>query len=229
MKAVLFDLDNTLLIKRPSVAEKWYEVLFENGYCVTKSDVRRAFAACEMWVGEQTRRENESGIRMSDEAFLNGVMGCCVAELGIDDGAMRLLAPVWMGDYPKQYELAEDAEEVLETLHARDVLLGIVSNNHSGIRKVLEEMNLTKYFRAIVISEEVNLYKPDPQILMYACAQLEIEPKEAVYVGDHPYDVVCAHGAGMSAAWILTNEFMKLPPDVTEPDRRLSRLSELLG
>ena len=83
MKAVLFDIDNTLLIKKPTVAEKWYEVITAAGYPVTMQAAQRAFAECEMWVGEQIRRENETGVRLCDEDFKAGVMGCCLGALGV--------------------------------------------------------------------------------------------------------------------------------------------------
>lgn len=69
MKAVLFDIDNTLLVKRPAVAEKWREVLNEAGCLVSESAVQRAFAACERWTGEQVQRENRTGLRLSDADF----------------------------------------------------------------------------------------------------------------------------------------------------------------
>ena len=81
----------------------------------------------------------------------------------------------------------------------------------------------------MVISEEVNLYKPDPRILQLACEKLGTTPGESVYVGDHPFDVLCAHSAGMAAAWLPANRFMEIPAFIGPPDYTISSLHEAAG
>jgi len=217
MKAVLFDIDNTLLIKRPTIAEKWHEELVRAGYSVSRDDAERAFAECEMWVGRQTHIENMTGIRLSDEDFLKGFMECCLEAFGVSANAADILANVWVGKYEKHYEPSEGAVECLESLRRKGIKTGIVSNNYSSIRNVLAETGLLEFFTAIVISEETGLYKPDPKILLYACDKLGVRPEEALYIGDHPYDVVCANGAHMNSVWVPVNRYMRLPPDTKEP------------
>jgi len=228
MKAVLFDLDNTLLIKRPTIPEKWREVLRHAGYNVDLRDTERAFAECEMWVGAQIRRENETGVRLSDEDFREGVIGCCTGALGLDRTAIDLLAPVWMGKYEMRYEIARGALRLFEHVRNRGMLLGVVSNNRPTIRDVLSQLGLLEYFDVVVISEEVGLYKPDPAILRYACEKLNVQPEETLYVGDHPFDVVCARDASVHAAWIPASEFMRLPEETEAPLLRLNALEELI-
>ena len=84
-----------------------------------------------------------------------------------------------------------------------------------------------EHFSAIVISEEVGLYKPDPAILLYACEKLGILPGDALYVGDHPFDVVCANDAGVGCAWMPASSYMQLPPDTPAPMYRIGSLAEL--
>lgn len=229
MKAVLFDIDNTLLMRRPTIPEKWHEALMSAGYSVTADDAQRAFAECEMWAGRQTRIENETGVRMSDEEFKNGLMNCCISAFGIDEAATDMLALIWMGRYEKHYEVAEGAFECLENLHGRGINTGIVSNNYSSIRDVLDEKGLTSHFSTIIISDEVGLYKPDPQILLHACKQLGVQPDEAMYVGDHPYDVVCANEAGLNSTWIPASCHMKLPEFTKEPMYRINNLNQFIS
>ena len=228
MKAVLFDLDNTLIMKQPTIPDEWHRVLSEGGFDVSVEDVHRAYAACEFWAGEQTLIENKSGVRMSDDEFLHGVINCCITHLKLPDSMKDLLIPAWIGDYQKQYMVLEGVYEVLQKLRERKLLLGIVSNNRASVRSVLEELKLSDYFSTIVISEEVGLYKPDPQILLLACERLGVTPAESVYIGDHPFDVLCAHEAHMRAAWIPFNEYMRLPQGVEEPEHRVNSLEELM-
>lgn len=44
MKAVLFDIDNTLLMKRPGIPEKWREILKARDIQISLTDAQRAFA-----------------------------------------------------------------------------------------------------------------------------------------------------------------------------------------
>ena len=227
MKAVLFDIDNTLLIKRPTIAEKWHKELNRAGYCVSKDDAERAFAECEMWVGHQTHIENVTGVRLSDAEFMNGFMECCLSAFGISADAADILADVWIGKYDKHYETSYGAVKCLEALRRRGIKTGIVSNNYSSIRKELMENGLEKFFSVIAISDEVKLYKPDPKILLYACDKLGVLPEDTLYVGDHPYDVVCANEAHVNAAWMPANSHMRLPADTEAPLFRISSLCEL--
>ena len=227
MRAVLFDLDNTLLIKSPTIPKKWYEVLRGAGYGVELHETERAFAECEMWVGAQIRHENETGVRLNDEEFKEGVMNCCIGSLGLGRAAIDLLAPVWMGKYEMGYEIAVGALRLLEHLRNRGFLLGIVSNNKPQIRQTLSDLDFIKYFDVVVISEEVGLYKPDPAILRYACEKLNVQPEKTLYVGDHPFDVFCAQEASVQSAWIPINEFMRLPDGTEEPLLHLKALDEL--
>ena len=71
------------------------------------------------------------------------------------------------------------------------------------------------------------MFKPDPEILRYACKRLNVSPEETLYVGDHPFDVVCAHAASVHAAWIPANKFMRPPGGTEAPLFRLQKLEEL--
>ena len=227
MKAILFDIDNTLLMKSPSIPEKWCEAFSGEGYNITLDDAQRAFAECELWVGRQTQLENATGIRMSDEEFKYGVINCCLSSLKVPAIFSDIVADIWIGRYEKHYRPAEGTAECLDELCHRGLKTGIVSNNYSSIRAVLRETGIDKYFKTIVISDEVKLYKPDPKILLYACEQLDVCPKDTMYVGDHPFDVVCANEAGIASAWIPTSKYMQLPDGANPPLMRLGSLAEL--
>ena len=55
-------------------------------------------------------------------------------------------------------------------------------------------------FEVIVAKEDTATHKPDPAPLLFALCQLSAEPDAAVYVGDSPFDLRAAHGAGVTAA-----------------------------
>ncbi len=62
IECVLFDIDNTLLMKRPSIPEKVYETARTFLPGLAFEDVERAYAQSELWQGEQIQRENEARV-----------------------------------------------------------------------------------------------------------------------------------------------------------------------
>lgn len=226
--AVFFDIDNTLLLKKPSIPEKVYEVASRWDSGLIFEAVERAYAASELWQGEQIRKENETGIRMADEEYLAHVVEVYREHLHLELPACRELTEVFAQNYHKTYALAPGALKVLAWHKERNIPLGIVSNNHTGIREVLKEQGILEYFQTVIISEEVGVYKPDPEILRLACAQAGAAPENCLYVGDHPFDILCAHDAHMPVAWLPANRFIEAPEYIGQPEYTLHSLDELI-
>lgn len=227
-QAVFFDIDNTLLLKKPSVSEKVFETLAEQDPAIRLDAVEKAYAASELWQGGQIMKENETGIRMPDQEYVAHVAEVYRGCLGLSDSGFQAVCQVLSRDYKKAYILAPGVVELLEWLKGCGVPLGIVSNHHSGMREVLEEMGLAKYFGPVVLSEEVGLNKPDPAILELACRQIGSEPKDSLYVGDHPFDILCAHAAHMPVVWMPVNLYMEVPEFIDEPEHTAGSLTEVL-
>ncbi|MCI9225288.1 MAG: HAD family hydrolase [Acutalibacter sp.] len=228
-KCVLFDIDNTLLIKKPTIQEKVYEAARPLLPELTMEDVERAYASSELWQGEQIQRENETGVRMPDGEYLQNILRIYRDALGLPEELPEELRGVFMRNYTMEYEPAPGAAETLEILKARGLSLGIVSNNTPKVRGALEGIGLDRFFGSIVISEEAGLYKPDPAILELACKQLGAAPGESVYVGDHPFDILCAHSAHMPVIWMPVNPYMSVPEHIGPPEHRVESLSEIAG
>ena len=225
---VLFDLDHTLLVKRPTVWEKVEEMLLRCNGTADRESLEKAYAESELWQGEQIRKESESGIRMDDEEFFRRVASFYHAAAVFDNEMERELNRIVSGDYEKHYQLMPDAQSTLEQLKRSGVKLGIVSNHTSAIRKIIENMGLDQYFDTIVISEEAGLSKPDPEILRLACERLGVRCEESIYVGDHPYDILCAHRAAMPVVWVPVNRYFRVPDWIGRPEHTVANLAELV-
>lgn len=104
----------------------------------------------------------------------------------------------------------------------------MVSNYTSDLLEYLKEMQLADYFEAIVISETVGVEKPDPRIMEIALGEMGLSPEKCLYVGDHPFDVLCARRAGMDCAWLAPPQ-AKLPEGIgCEETMRVDSLTRLL-
>jgi len=90
--------------------------------------------------------------------------------------------------------------ESLARLRAAKLKLGIVSNSDGRVEEALEAAGLRQYFDAVIDSALIGVEKPDPRIFQAALAALDVEPDEALYVGDlYQVDVVGARAAGIEA------------------------------
>ena len=103
-KCVLFDIDNTLLIKKPTIQEKVYEAARPLLPELTMEDVERAYASSELWQGEQIQRENETGVRMPDGEYLQNILRIYRDALGLPEELPEELRGVFMRNYTMEYE-----------------------------------------------------------------------------------------------------------------------------
>jgi putative hydrolase of the HAD superfamily len=82
-------------------------------------------------------------------------------------------------------------------------------------------------FDAIVCSEQVGAYKPQPAAFLRACELVGARPEECVYVGDRPEaDIGGAAGVGMQTVWINRRE-RAWPGDLPPPDAAITTLASL--
>ena len=65
--------------------------------------------------------------------------------------------------------------------------MGIVTNGSSYFQNTkIDLLDIRKYMDCIIISEEVNLRKPDPEIFRLALTEMHVDPGSTMFVGDNP-------------------------------------------
>ena len=80
------------------------------------------------------------------------------------------------------------------------VRAGVISNSNGSVRKIMESVGLAPYLDFVIDSGDVGVEKPDPRIFRMALAQADVEPGEALYIGDlYSIDVLGARRAGLDA------------------------------
>jgi putative hydrolase of the HAD superfamily len=85
------------------------------------------------------------------------------------------------------YAVSDTTHALLEALRARGLRLAIVSNTAVPgwlLRPTFDRQGLTERVDAIVLSSEVGKRKPHPAIFERALGELEVEPDQALFVGD---------------------------------------------
>jgi len=119
--------------------------------------------------------------------------------------------------------LGAHTHALLDSLRGRGLKLGLVSNAFDPgwlLHRDLADMGLAERLDFAVFSSEIGKRKPHPEIFQRALGALEVQPEEALFVGDRLYEDV--RGAGelgmktVQALWFRADEH----PDGAEPDFR---------
>jgi len=134
----------------------------------------------------------------------------------------------------RSYQVLPDAKETILGLFRAGYRLGLVSNTTSSVEapNLLDELGLTGYFEAIVLSCQVGIRKPRPEIILEATSRMGIQPERCAYIGNLPdRDVASARNAGFKMTVILRDpqKPFDLPVDpALVPDHFIDNLKELL-
>ena len=212
-RAVLFDLDGTLLDRDASV-----------GAYTTALHSRLAVAAPLTAFSARFLDLDYHGYGDKDVLFET-----LIKEFLLSGSSEELVADFRRNAWDECVTFPK-AEEVLQALRSKGYALGIVTNGTAESQRAkLRNARLDQLVDAIVISGEENVHKPDADIFLRAAARVGVEATECVFVGDNPVaDIGGAHGVGMATAWV--GDASEWPEEVsTRPDLVVSGVGELLG
>ncbi len=110
--------------------------------------------------------------------------------------------------------------------HYRVGLLSNFDDAQCG-REVFDDTGVADLFEAVIISAEVGLRKPNPQIYRRMLEMLRLDGREVLFVGDTPReDVAGPQQAGMQTAWISKGA-AAVPEGIPQPHFTIGDLAEL--
>lgn len=228
-KAILFDLDDTLLDMYSAMHSSWEEIC---------ADVAPGLGCDAASLRETIRRE--SALFWADEGAVAEyrvkplesraiVVRLSLLAMGLDDSGAEEIAGRSLRGYLERVAPFDDAIGTLETLRSQGYRLGMVTNGSSDTqRQKIGRWQLEPYFDEIVIESEFGRGKPDPGVFKQALAGTGAAPDEAWMVGDNLYaDIGGAQGVGVHGVWIHRDrlEFPEDPP--AHPQRRIGHFDEL--
>ncbi len=232
MKAILFDLDETIILDEMITAEAYLAAahlaapaganpvrLAHNA----REIARRRWAAGRYWdycdrighsaaEGMWARYETGPnaaivGLREWAPSFRLDTWREALAEQSISDDALAAEQVQRFNQARRRYPRYPEIDALLGALKAQGYLLGIVTNGVPDLqREKLAGCGVAHLFDAAVVSGEVDCGKPDAGIFRHICGVLGVEPPECVMVGDNPgRDVAGAINAGMRSVWVQRN------------------------
>lgn len=107
-----------------------------------------------------------------------------------------------------EVEPMEGARELIEELRRRGHRVVLASSaKEEEVEHYLDLLDVRELADAWTTSADVEATKPEPDLVKAALARVDAEPHEAVMVGDTPWDVHSARGAGVPTVAVLTGGF----------------------
>ena len=144
-----------------------------------------------------------------------------------DDAAADRAYEEYEATWPAMMRLFDESLAVLAAVQARYPLILLTNGNTVHQRMKIEAHDLARWFRHVVVSEEVGLVKPDPAIFAHAIAPLGALPEAALHIGDmRSQDIAGARAAGWQSAWV--NRHGAAADDEHHPDVEIATLLDLL-
>ena len=200
IKAVFFDLYNTLVHFWPPLDEIQQASCKELGLNVSKKGIRKGYGLADEFMSlenakyplaERTAEERDRFFGEYERLILKGA-GVDVSE--------ALAAQVWWlaSQVPKDFDLFDDVVPALELLKTRGIALGIISNLRRNMDDLCRQLGIDPYMDFCVTSADVGAEKPDPRIFQAALQKARVDSTEAMHVGDqYQTDVQGAKAVGM--------------------------------
>jgi len=122
-----------------------------------------------------------------------------------------------------------DVETTLSTLQGLGVAMAVCTNKPTSFsKKILTFLQLAPYFRAIVGPDLAGARKPDAQHVLHTLEATSCAASEALFVGDMPIDVHAARNSGIDVAVVPTGSSSAEQLHAARPDHYLDRFSDLL-
>ena len=191
-KALLFDLDGTLLDTAPDFITAINAQLKRHGHNPLIGDVvRTSVTHGSIGIIENVYniKQDHPEFELLKEEFLELYLSKISEKTGLFDGL----------------------RQVLDSCGERNIPWGIVTNKPLRYTTpLMADLGLERQSATTICPDHVANPKPDPEALILACSQIKIAPSDCIYIGDHIRDIQAGKSAGMrtiAAGWGYIEEF----------------------
>ena len=179
MKAVLFDLDGTLIDSAPQLVGTLNQLRQKYDLAPIPFLKGRPFAS-------------------------HGAAGLLKAGFDMDkkdplfDSRIEEFLSIYKEIFNQDVQCMEGIEGLIQDLNDRKITWGIVTNKAKKFAgPIVTTHPLLKHAQCLISGDDVDAPKPSPEGLIKAASMLSIQPSEVIYLGDDRRDVIAANDAGM--------------------------------
>ncbi|OSM12290.1 HAD family hydrolase [Bacillus toyonensis] len=190
IRAVLFDLDGTLLDRRQSL-----EQFIRDQYN------RFAFHLINIEKSEYCSRFLEldnNGYTWKDKVY-----STLLCEYNITTLTPEQLLHDYITNFRHHCIPFPNMHKLLQQLKQLNIKIGIITNGFTEFQMSnLQALNIHTYTNTILVSEAEGIKKPHPEIFKRALQKLNVKAEECLYVGDHPEnDALGSEQVGILGVW----------------------------
>ncbi len=173
VKAVIFDMDGVITNTMPEHFRVWKTIFARCGIHVTHLDIYS--------------REGQKGIMSVNEIFKE-----YKKSISLQDAREMLKEKEELFKRVVKRRYITGSRGFLKFLHARDILLALVTGtSRHELRKILPD-SIYKLFSVIVTGTDVKNGKPHPEPFQKALKLLRLKPREAVVIENAPFGIQSA-------------------------------------
>lgn len=236
-RAILFDLDDTILpsFSRPDSA--WAEVVDEvmtDSLPALRREIVKAIQATAREFWSDQARHRAWRMRLQDarrQVVLDAFATLAPAGFAPPPDLAERLAARFTVHAEEQIDIFHDAHDVLGELRARGFRLALITNGAGAPQRAkIERFNLAHRFDHVQIEGEAGFGKPEAQAYVHAMQKLGVAAHQTWMVGDNlEWEVVAPQKLGIFAVWF--DHRAKGLPEGTDirPDLIVTSLTQLLG
>jgi putative hydrolase of the HAD superfamily len=237
-KAILFDLDDTLIsaYNRPDLA--WYAITREFAddlHPCVPADVAVAInlSADIFWADAERHRIGRLQLIDARTTIIADAFQALAKTGQTPPGpeVTRRMAARYNAYREEQMHLFDGAHHVVDTFRAKGVRLALITNGAAAPQRAkVTRFELTDRFHHIQIEGEHGFGKPEERAYRHALSVLGVEPSETWMVGDNlEWEVIAPQRLGIHAIWhdVVGEGLPEGSP--ARPDRVIRSLGELLA
>lgn len=207
IKAILFDLDGTLLDRDTSL------LLFIEAQYERLRDVLGHIPK-EHYIARFIELDNRGYV------WKDTVYAQLVAEFHISSTTSKALLEDYVANFQHHCVAFPHVHDMLDELKRHQIVLGMITNGYGQFQMDnIKALGIEAYFDVILVSEWEGMKKPDPNIFKKALQLLQVVPSESLFIGDHPEnDIAAAQAIGMKVIWKQHEQWTDVKADAVIDD-----------
>ena len=191
IKAIIFDLDNTLIDRQKAfkeMLERKFHILFDDEELIQKM------------INDILKWDNNGTVERID-VFKKWAEIYHITKISPEQ-----LDKEWSNESGSVAFLFDDVRDTLKKLKKKYKIAVLTNGNASSQRRKLNTINIYDLLDYSLVSSEYGVRKPDKKIFEYTAKQLDLKTEECSYVGDnYKIDILGSRNAGMLPVFISRN------------------------
>lgn len=236
-RAILFDMDDTILSAYGNPEKAWVKVASEFGHALGPIPAAEAAAAMTrfakvFWADAEKHKYWRLNLgEARRKVALGGFQALAAAGYSVPaEETIIALADRFSELREEEMFVFPGALETLDTLRGMGVRMALITNGDGPAqRSKVERFDLARRFDHVQIEGEHGFGKPEDQAYHHAMAKLDVGPGDTWMVGDNlDWEVVTPQRLGIYAIWCDAHGVGLPEGTPIKPDRIISRLPELL-